>query len=80
MASWDDAVIDRDYKGRRCHKAGGAQRRPGNNANPLIMSNLELSAAQSMRMTKVNEFADDDKTKGADRESAICACLQYKSK
>jgi len=33
------------------HKAGGAQRRPGNNANPLIMSKPELSAVQ-MRMTK----------------------------
>ena len=58
------------------HKAGGAQRRPGNNANPLIMSKPELSVAQSDANDKGNEFADDDKTTGADWESAIRACLQ----
>ena len=44
------------------HKAGGAQRRPGNNANPLIMSKPELSAAVDAN-DKVNEFADDAKTR-----------------
>jgi len=44
------------------------------------MSKPELSAIQSDANDKVNEFADDDKTTGADRESAIRACLQYKSK
>jgi hypothetical protein len=44
------------------------------------MSKPELSVAQSDANDKVNEFADDDKTTGADWESAICACLQYKSK
>ena len=53
---------------------------PGNNANPLIMSKPELSAVQSDANDKVNEFADDDKTTSADWESAIRACLQYKSK
>jgi hypothetical protein len=43
------------------------------------MSKPELSAVQSDANDKVNEFADDDKT-GADWESAIRACLQYKSK
>src|SRR5215510_2362873 len=63
------------------HRAGSAERRPGNNANPLIMSKTELSAVQSDANAndKVNEFADDDKTTGADWESAIRACLQYKS-
>jgi len=28
----------------------------------------------------VKEFANDDKTKGADWESAIRACIHYKSK
>ena len=53
---------------------------PCNNANPLIMSKPELSAVQSDANDKVNEFADDDKTTSADWESAIRACLQYKSK
>ena len=52
MASWDDAVIDSERGRNFGHKAGGAQRRPGNNANPLIMSKPELSAAQSMQLTK----------------------------
>jgi len=60
--------------------AGGAPRRPGNNANPLIMSEPELSAVQPGANDKVNEFADDDKPKGADWESAIRACIQLKSK
>ena len=47
-----------------------------NNANPLIMSKPELSAVQSDVNDKVNAFADDDKTTGADWESAIRACLQ----
>ena len=62
------------------HKAGGAQRLPGNNANPLIMSKPDLSAVQSDANDKVNGFADDHKTMGADWESAIHACLQHKSK
>jgi len=44
------------------------------------MSKPELIAAQSDANDKVNEFADDDKTKGADWESAIRVSLQYKSK
>ena len=48
------------------HKAGGAQRGPGNNANPLIMSKPELSAVQSDANDKANEFAGDGKTTGAD--------------
>jgi hypothetical protein len=44
------------------------------------MNKPELSAVQSDANDKVNEFADDDKTTGADWESAIRACLQYKSK
>jgi len=44
------------------------------------MSKPELGAIQSDANDKVNEFADDDKTTGADWESAIRACLQYKSK
>lgn len=48
--------------------------------NPLRMSRPELSAVQPDGNDKVNEFADDDKTTGADRESAIRACRQYKSK
>ena len=44
------------------------------------MSSRSLSAVQSDAIDKVNEFADDDKTTGADWESAIRACLQYKSK
>jgi len=44
------------------------------------MSKPELSGVQSDANDKVNEFADDDKTTSADWESAIRACLQYKSK
>ena len=47
-----DVEIRSKRGGNFGHKAGGAERRPGNNANPLIMSKPELSAAQSMRMTK----------------------------
>lgn len=56
MASWDDAVIDSERGDNFGHKAGGAQRRPGNNANPLIMSKPELSAAQSDANDKLNEL------------------------
>ena len=52
----------------------------GNNVNPLIMSKPELSAVQSDANDKVNEFANHYKTTSADWESAIRACLQYKSK
>jgi hypothetical protein len=45
-----------------------------------IMSKPKLSAVQSDANDKVNEFPDDDKTTGADWESALRACLQYKSK
>src|SRR5258708_4728884 len=62
------------------HKAGGGPRRPGSNANPLIISKPGVSAVQSHANDKVNEVAHDGKTTGADWESAIRACLQYKSK
>jgi len=43
------------------------------------MSKPELSAVQSDANDKVNEFADDDKTTGADWKSAIAPVFSTKA-